>query len=197
MCIIKIQVMTEISDGVHYLKLRTHNFPEAGFPFSGATGKWETLLWWRYEKESISLGLNQETWSIALSRSKATSKISVTVILSVTNSLSADQNIHDNTNINLMIKSDLYQFNPISIFTLCVIRFIATGPCFRHKEVYSFRNPKQNFVLDSNQSNIARFKITYHKTLLSCQEQNVTKIINYICIVLCYSFKTKLNMAQK
>jgi hypothetical protein len=36
--------MTEILDGVHYLKLRIHNFPEAGFPFSGDTEKWETLL---------------------------------------------------------------------------------------------------------------------------------------------------------
>jgi len=48
------------------------------------------------------------------------SKISVTVIQSVTNSLSVDRDIHNNTNINMMIMSDLYQFNPISIFITCV-----------------------------------------------------------------------------
>ena len=138
-------IMTEILDGVHHLKLRTHNFPEAGFPFSGATGKWETLLWWGYEKQSISVGLNQETWSVALSRSKAMSKISVTVIQLVTNSLSADWNIQHNTYINLSLKSDLYQFNPNSIFKTCQ-KIHCNRAWFSPKRFILLGNPKQNFV---------------------------------------------------
>ena len=142
----KQTVMTEILGGVHYVKLWTHNFPEAGFPFSGGRGKWETLLWWGYEKESVSVGLNQETWSIALSRSRAMSKISVTVIQSVTSSLSVDRNIHDNTYTNLTLKSDLCQFNPISTFKTYVSEdSLQQGLAFPRQEVYSFRKPQTKF----------------------------------------------------
>ena len=65
------------------------------------------------------------------------------------------------------------------------------------QEVYSFRKPQTKFCSWLKSVQYREVKITNHKTPLSCQEQNVTKVINCVYKFLYYIFKTKLNMSQK